>query len=235
MQAPEQPERVGLGTWLGVTAAYLVVPLILVGAGRDVDWWQAWVFSLVVLVAGLGGRMWAEHRHPGLQADRMKVGRGQAVKAWDRILAPLMGFSILYLPVIVAALDHRWGWSTPYPVSATALGIALCVVGYGFAVWAIAENRFFTFNVRIQTERGHEVCDTGPYRLVRHPGYAGNVLAMVGLTLALSSTWAGVACVAALVVAVLRTALEDRALQEELRGYRGYAERVRYRLIPGVW
>ena len=104
-----------------------------------------------------------------------------------------MGLSLLYLPVIVGGLDHRHGWTTPFLVWANVVGLLLCALGYGFAVWALVENRFFTSVVRIQTERGHEVCDSGPYRFVRHPGYAGNLLGVVGIPLALDSLWAFVA------------------------------------------
>jgi len=89
--------------------------------------------------------------------------------------------------------------------------------------------------VRIQTDRGHMVCDSGPYRIVRHPGYAGNILALPGIALALGSVWIIVPAIAALIITVIRTALEDKTLQEELPGYRDYVRRVRYRLIPGVF
>jgi protein-S-isoprenylcysteine O-methyltransferase Ste14 len=102
-------------------------------------------------------------------------------------------------------------------------------------VWALVENRFFTSLVRIQTERGHEVCDGGPYRFVRHPGYAGNLLAVLGIPLVLDSLWTFVAAGVALVISLVRTALEDRTLLEKLPGYREYARRVPHRLFPGLW
>ena len=89
--------------------------------------------------------------------------------------------------------------------------------------------------VRIQTDRGHVVCDSGPYRIVRHPGYAGNLMAMPGIVLALDSAWTLVPAGLALVVAVIRTALEDQTLQKELPGYPEYTSRVRYRLFPGIY
>ena len=229
------PEAVPATAWLAIAAAYLVVPVVLLAVGRDPYWWQAWMLSLLVLVSGVGGRVWAERRHPGLQADRMRLGRGQSVKAWDRVLAPLMAVSVLYLPVIVASLDHRHGWSAPLPTWLHVVGLLLCASGYGFGVWALVENRFFTTMVRIQTERGHRVCDSGPYRVVRHPGYAGTLLSVVGLPLALDSLWTWVAAGFALAVSVVRTVLEDRTLFAELSGYAEYARRVRYRLIPGLW
>jgi protein-S-isoprenylcysteine O-methyltransferase Ste14 len=97
------------------------------------------------------------------------------------------------------------------------------------------ENRFFSSMVRIQVDRGHVVCDSGPYRVVRHPGYAGNLLALPGMVLALNSMWTLIPAAVALVIAVIRTVLEDQTLQDELPGYRDYARRVRYRLIPGIY
>ena len=108
-------------------------------------------------------------------------------------------------------------------------------LGYAFASWAMAENRFFSSVVRIQMDRGHEVCDTGPYRLVRHPGYAGSIPPLFGIVLALGSTWALIPAAVATVITLVRTVLEDRTLQEELPGYRDYAKRVPYRLIPGLY
>ena len=89
--------------------------------------------------------------------------------------------------------------------------------------------------MRIQVERGHRVCDTGPYKIVRHPGYAGNLLPLPGVAMALSSIWTLIPAIAALVIIVIRTRLEDQALQEELPGYKEYAGRVGYRLIPGIY
>jgi protein-S-isoprenylcysteine O-methyltransferase Ste14 len=89
--------------------------------------------------------------------------------------------------------------------------------------------------VRIQTDRGHAVCDSGPYRFVRHPGYAGNILPLPGIVLALGSVWTLIPAAVALIIVVVRTALEDRTPQEELPGYRDYSGVVRYRLIPGIY
>ncbi len=179
--------------------------------------------------------MWAERRHPGLMAERQNMESIQGAKAWDKVLAPLMALSIGYPLVIVAGLDHRYGWSTEFPLWLNVLGFILISLGYAFASWALAENRFFSSVVRIQTDRGHVVCDSGPYRMVRHPGYAGNIPPLLGIVLALSSVWTLIPAAVALIIAVIRTVLEDQTLQEELPGYRDYAQRVRYRLIPWIY
>lgn len=221
--------------WARILAAYLLIPLLLLLLGGDVGWWPAWVFSALILAAGVGGRLWAERRHPGLLAERQTVNHMVGVKGWDRVLSPLMAVSVSFPLVIVAGLDHRYRWSPDFPAGLSGLGLILIAGGYALASWALAENPFFSSMVRIQTERGHVVCDRGPYRIIRHPGYAGNILPLPGLVLALGSVWMLIPAAAALIIAVLRTALEDRTLQAELPGYQAYAQRVRYRLLPGVY
>ena len=214
---------------------YLLIPLVLLVCGGDFGWWQAWGYALLIVAVGLGGRIWAERRHPGLLAERQSTETVQSAKAWDRVLAPLMALSVSFPLVIVAGLDHRFGWSPVFPLWLIVLGFLLISLGYAFAAWALIENRFFSSVVRIQVDRGHVVCDSGPYRMVRHPGYAGSLLALPGMVLALSSMWTLIPAAVALVIAVMRTALEDQALQDELPGYRDYARRVRYRLLPGIY
>ena len=221
--------------WTRVVSVYLLIPLTLLICGGDLGWWQAWFYSLLILAAGIGGRMWAEHRHPGLMAERQNIENVQNAKAWDKVLAPLMAVSVGYPMVVVAGLDHRYEWSSEFPVWLIVIGFILISLGYAFAVWALAENRFFSSVVRIQTDRGHVVCDSGPYRFVRHPGYAGNILALFGMVLALNSVWTLIPAAVASIIAVIRTVLEDRALREELPGYRDYARRVRYRLMPWIY
>ena len=228
-------QRASPRQWVNIVVVYLLIPLILLICGWDLYWWQAWLYSLLIVVAGLGGRVWAERRHPGLMAERQDLKNIQNAKAWDKVLAPLMALSIGYPIVVVAGLDHRFRWSSEFPLWLILPGFVLITLGYAFAAWALAENRFFSCVVRIQTDRGHVVCDTGPYRFVRHPGYAGNILALIGIVLALNSVWTLIPATVASIIAVIRTALEDRTLQEELPGYRDYARRVRYRLIPWIY
>ena len=170
--------------WLRVVVVYLFIPLVLLVCGGDFGWWQAWVYSLLIVTAGIGGRIWAERRHPGLLAERQNIEKIQSAKAWDKVLAPLMALSLVFPLVIVAGLDHRRDWSPEFPLWLIVLGFILISLGYAFAMWAFIENRFFSSTVRIQTDRGHVVCDSGPYRIVRHPGYAGNILPLLGIVLA---------------------------------------------------
>jgi protein-S-isoprenylcysteine O-methyltransferase Ste14 len=221
--------------WIRLVVVYLLIPLILFICGGDLGWWQAWLYSMLILASGIGGRMWAEKRHPGLTAERQNIENIQNAKAWDKVLAPLMAVSVVFPMVIVAGLDHRFNWSPEFPLWLSVAGFIFIAFGYAFAAWALAENRFFSSVVRIQTDRGHVVCDTGPYRFVRHPGYAGNILPLYGIVLALGSVWTLIPAAVATIITVIRTVLEDQTLQEELSGYRDYAQRVRYRLIPGIY
>lgn len=231
----EAAQPVSPRQWIRLVVAYLLIPLILFICGGDLRWVQAWLYSLLILAAGIGGRVWAERRHPGITSERQDKEKFQNAKSWDKVLAPLMAVSIVFPMVIVAGLDHRYNWSPEFPVWISVIGFIFISFGYAFAAWALTENRFFYSVVCIQTDRGHVVCDSGPYRFVRHPGYAGNILPLFGIVLALGSLWTLIPAAVALIITVIRTVLEDQTLQEELPGYRDYAQRVRYRLIPGIY
>jgi protein-S-isoprenylcysteine O-methyltransferase Ste14 len=137
--------------------------------------------------------------------------------------------------MLLAGLDHRFRWSAPTPLWAQAAGLLAVAAGGMLSNWAVAANRFFSAVVRVQRDRGHEVVDSGPYRYVRHPSYAGSITYMLGMTFVLGSRVALAAATVLSLVLAVRTALEDRTLQAELDGYADYARRVRYRLLPGVW
>jgi protein-S-isoprenylcysteine O-methyltransferase Ste14 len=144
----------------------------------------------------------------------------------------------LYGPLliwIVAGLDERYGWSPQISLWLQVVAIIVAVLGSALATWAMLSNTFFSGTVRIQKERGHTVASGGPYRYVRHPGYVAGILFDVATPLILGSLWALVPAGLTVCAFVVRTALEDRTLQEELAGYREYAQQVRYRLLPGVW
>jgi protein-S-isoprenylcysteine O-methyltransferase Ste14 len=115
------------------------------------------------------------------------------------------------------------------------VGAVLTIVGYAILIWAMSANRFFSPLVRIQQERGHRVADSGPYRIIRHPGYLGAIGFSIGVPLLLGSLWALIPGLMSAGLYVLRTNLEDNTLASELPGYRKYLEQVRCRLLPGVW
>lgn len=217
-----------------VVLSIFLAALLLV-AGGDWGWVQGWAYAVLLAIVTVGSRAWADRRHPGLLAERDSSLSAEGVKPWDRVLSPLMAITSSIVLYLVAGLDHRFSGLPAFPTALTVAGLVLVVLGWALSTWALVENRFFSGVVRIQAERGHTVCDTGPYRIVRHPGYAGLLLTLPGSVLALSSLWAIVPTVVALAVAAVRTTLEDRMLQDELPGYREYAQRTRWRLVPGVY
>lgn len=203
---------------------------IAFAAAGTLNWPMMWAFLLFYL-----GMMTVNvpFMDPGLLEERLRPKEG--VKVWDKWLTGF-GLSLLF-PVIlvVAGMDYgRFHWSRiPLWGSVTAFGFYL--LGTAFSLWALYTNRFFSRYVRIQKDRGHCVISHGPYRFVRHPGYVGVAVATLSLPIALASWWALLLALVSLATLLIRTALEDRTLHEELEGYVEYAGRVRYRLIPGVW
>jgi protein-S-isoprenylcysteine O-methyltransferase Ste14 len=229
------PRSLPSSQWIRFIILSLILASIPLISAWDLDWWQGWAYAIMLFVIAIGGRLWVDLRHPGLLAERAKGENAANTKSWDKVLSPLMALSSSIMLYIVAGMDHRFSWSPAFPTWLTVLGFILIFLGYAFSTWAMLENRFFSGVVRIQEDRGHTVCDTGPYRVVRHPGYAGNFLALPGIALSLASLWTAIPAVLALIIAVIRTSLEDKTLQEELPGYGEYARSTRFRLIPGLY
>ena len=137
---------------------------------------------------------------------------------------------------VVAGLDvGRFHWSDTVPTLLGVVGLASLLAVFAVWYWAMRTNPFFSAAVRVQRDRGHTVVSSGPYRFVRHPGYAALMLLGWGGPIALGSWWAVVPHLAVVVLFVRRAALEDRVLRKELDGYAAYAEAVRYRVLPGIW
>jgi len=132
-------------------------------------------------------------------------------------------------------LGNRWGGSPQLPLTLELVAFAVVIASYLFSTWAMVVNRFFSAVVRIQTDRGHTVVTTGPYRFVRHPGYAGGAIGYLVTPFALGALWVLIPALLTIAALVIRTALEDRTLQAELPGYAGHAQKTRYRLLPGIW
>jgi protein-S-isoprenylcysteine O-methyltransferase Ste14 len=196
------------------------------------DWAMAWAFlgvSAAVLVVGGIGLL---KINPALVAERTQVGAG--TKGWDKVLTALYGLMGI-ATLVVAGLDMQFGWSGGVPLTVQLAALALFALGDLFAFWAMWSNAFFATTVRIQDERGHAVTMGGPYRYVRHPGYSGWLVCNIVPPLILDSLWAFIPGLLTVCIILVRTAAEDRTLQEELPGYREYARQTRYRLLPGVW
>ena len=223
-----------MGVILQVLLFVVVVPFLPLLISWDWSWWQAWVFGLLSVFGFAVSRVLAGRRHPDLLAERAKFLRHADAKSWDKILSPLVGLGGGLIP-LAAGLEARFGSSSGLGLGAEIVSLVLILAGYVFASWALIENRFFSGMVRIQKERGHQVVSTGPYRWVRHPGYAGALLTYLFAPILLASQWAYIPVAFLSVVLVIRTSLEDRTLRQELPGYADYTQRTRYRLLPGIW
>jgi protein-S-isoprenylcysteine O-methyltransferase Ste14 len=200
-------------------------------AGR-IDWWPAWALIAVMLGWITATGIVILRINPDLLADRLGPRKGG--KSWDLTIMSIIGVTTL-VRLIVAGLDQRYGWTSGIPFAAQVAALVVSVLGYALVVWATASNAFFSQIVRIQSERDHSVATGGPYRYVRHPGYLGTVLYELAVPVLLASWWALVIGALNAILLLLRTALEDRTLQDELTGYDQYAHQVRYRLLPGIW
>lgn len=190
----------------------------------------AWIYFAVIFI---NAAMVSMKMDPGLIAERSGIGKD--AKRWDILPAILMGRLGPLAILIVAGLDARFEWSPTPPISFQIVAWGAAILGLLFTDWAVISNKFFSAVVRIQKERGHTVVAAGPYRYLRHPGYAGTIPYVVATPVILGSLWAFIPAVLTVLVTFIRTALEDRTLKQELDGYRGYAERVRSRLLPGIW
>jgi protein-S-isoprenylcysteine O-methyltransferase Ste14 len=220
---------------LGFALYLLLVPALLFVSAGTIAWPMAWVYVVLLLASTLGSRLIVLRRNPDTLRERAGFTSSEGTKSWDRFLVMAVG---LYGPAatfVVAGLDHRWGWSVTVPPAGQYLAALAIAAGYGLATWAMVENRFFSSVARIQEDRGQEVVTTGPYRIVRHPSYAGAILASFALPVMLDALWSLIPAMAMVVALVVRTGLEDQMLRTELEGYTSYAERTRYRLLPGVW
>lgn len=211
-----------------------IAPLIPMLISGQWGWWEAWAYAIMSSLTFIISRVLAGRRHPDLIAERARFLQAKDTKPWDKILAPLLGLGSIVI-LIVAGLDKYYGWSSGFSLGAKLVALVVLLLGYSFSSSAIVENRFFSGTVRIQSERGHHVVSTGPYRFVRHPGYAGALWGYLVIPLLLDSAWAFIPAVLLVGVLILRTALEDKTLQEELPGYKEFAQKTRYRLVPGLW
>jgi protein-S-isoprenylcysteine O-methyltransferase Ste14 len=214
---------------IGLPLALLA--LVFLPVGR-LDWPPGWVFvGFLVVVYGISALILARV-NPVIFRARSRFQRG--TERWDLILLSLM-LPAMVVEIPLATLDAgRLHWSS-VPSAIVILGYGLLGAGTALGVWAQAVNRFFEPGVRLQRERGQHVISTGPYAIVRHPGYVSALMVFAGLALALASWWALIPAAWASAILILRTSWEDALLRAELDGYADYARRIRFRLVPGVW
>lgn len=233
MTDPIQPPGMSLAAMLTYAVSLPAGLLLLVfWPAGSIAWLPGWIFVIVMAAALSLSALWIAKANPVIYRARSRIQPG--TERWDRrLLAVLLPLVALSIPV--ATFDAgRAHWSQ-VPGWVILIGYALILAGVAGTAWAQVVNPFFEPGVRLQTERGQHVIDGGPYRIVRHPGYLFGLMIFIGMPLALGSYWGLVPTALGTVLLLVRTAREDRLLQENLAGYSDYARRVRYRILPRVW
>lgn len=213
----------------------LLQPLILFGAAGRLDWLMGWIYLGLFIFLSLGSRILVQRKNPDLIAERAGAMDRRDVPPADKALVSLIAIYGPMAGLLVAGLDHRFGWTPPLPPAVPWIALVLATGGVLLGTWAMVENRFYSAVVRIQKDRGQTVVSTGPYRFVRHPSYIGGAAAFLFTPFALNALWALIPSACIILGYFVRTMLEDRVLQAGLEGYAEYAQRVRYRWLPGIW
>jgi protein-S-isoprenylcysteine O-methyltransferase Ste14 len=213
-------------------AILLFLPFPIAGT---LDWPGAWADGAIMILFFIVSRVLAWRKNPGLLEERGRFLKNEEVKPWDKVLSIIVGLVGYFGILVVAALDRRFSWSSNVSWLVILSGFCLVALGNALASWAFLSNRFFSGVVRIQKERGHVVVDSGPYRIVRHPGYLGGIISDIGSVFLLGSYWALIPAALTIAAMGIRTYLEDMTLMKELSGYPEFSEKTRFRLIPGIW
>jgi protein-S-isoprenylcysteine O-methyltransferase Ste14 len=208
-----------------------VAVTLFVPAGT-LNWAMGWALVGIYAIWVAATALILIPNSPELLIERATRKKGN--KTWDTVLLSIVGLTTI-AKYILAGLDVRFEWTAQMSLALQITALVIAALGYALVTWATAANAFFSKIVRIQDDRGHAVATGGPYRYVRHPGYIGTIASELATPIMLGSLWAFIPGVLAALLFVVRTALEDRTLQEELDGYTEYAQQTRYRLLPGVW
>jgi protein-S-isoprenylcysteine O-methyltransferase Ste14 len=205
--------------------------ILFICAGR-INYTQGRIFLSTNILATLMN-YFTIHKNSELINERSKLGEG--IKSWDKLLLGLS--ALIYVIIIVlAGLDSgRFQWTLNFNWNISISGIILSVIGQILFLTARSQNNFFSSVVRIQKDRGHVVCDKGLYKIIRHPGYLGMIISLMGLPLITTSVWSIIPTLIAIILLLMRTSLEDKTLINELEGYVEYTRKTRYKLIPSVW
>jgi protein-S-isoprenylcysteine O-methyltransferase Ste14 len=216
------------------TVMLSVMMLIFYVSAGHIDIPRSRVFIALAIPYFVGSNLTLYRYNPTLLKQRLKIRR-KGSKTWDEVLMRISNLTALLILPTISGLDiGRYRWSSlgsPYMI----LGIIVFLISSVLINWAMIENPYFESTVRIQEERGHQVITTGPYAIVRHPGYLSGILWIVSIPLILGSLYGLIPAIIYSALMSLRTYLEDRTLQKELPGYASYAETVKYKLFPGIW
>jgi protein-S-isoprenylcysteine O-methyltransferase Ste14 len=230
---PLTPNQAALKMLASFLASLLLSGVLLFGGAGRLNWTLGWIFVTAWIVPKLAFLILLRWRDPDLLIER--ATRHKNTQGYDRVLIPVY-FVFAFGTFIVASLDGgRFRWSGELPTKLIVAAYFVYLLGNSLAGWAINSNPFFSAESRLQTDRDQKVASNGPYRFVRHPAYSAAFLLWITTGLMLESWWALIPGLMAGLAMVVRTVFEDRMLNAELPGYASYAQKVRYRLLPGIW
>ena len=215
------------------TIVVIAMGALLFAAAGSLDWPAAWVMLIVSAILGPACGLWLAKTDPALLAERMRPTFQANQPAADKIFM-LIFFLALLLWLVAIGLDRRAN-ASDVPLLLQVLGLAMYLLSIAFIMWVFRENSFAAPVVKVQAARHQRVISSGPYAFVRHPMYSGVMLYFLGIPLLLGSWWGVALAPVFTLLFAIRARIEERALIEGLPGYADYAERVRYRLVPGLW
>ena len=205
--------------------------IIFISAGKLFYWQGLTYVALGLIMMLLSQTVFAIDTE--LLKERSKPGEN--TKKWDKAILGL-SFLVTISMFIVAGLDSgRFHWSPDFHWSLYLIGVILTGLGQLLFLIAQKQNKFFSSTVRIQTDREHTVCETGLYKIVRHPAYMGSIIQSLGFPLLFGSLWSIIPISLSIILLIVRTDLEDKTLKNELKGYIEYSKKTRYKIIPYVW
>ncbi len=230
---PKSVERIIIRVVVQFVFSIIIIGGLLFLSAGSIRWPRAW-FHLGLWIVTLSVNLVVLLKmNPSLLDARTK--RRKFESRFDMFLMLFVMTPALVAVPIVAGLDAVRYRLLPIPFWAVLPAVLLHIAGYAVILFSMVVNPYSEKTVRIQTERGHHVITTGPYASVRHPIYTGFILFFLSIPLILGSGWAFVPVVVACVVLIIRTVFEDRFLQKNLPGYKEYAQKTRYMLLPGIW
>ena len=210
---------------------FLFFAIIFFSAER-LDYWQGLIYVIIGLIM-FTLNLTILRVDSELLRERSSPGKG--TKKWDKAILGL-SFLVSISMYIIAGIDSgRYHWSPEFHLSIYLLGIILTIVGQLIFLIAQKQNKYFSSTVRIQTNREHIVCDTGLYKIIRHPAYLGSIIQSIGFPLLFGSNWSIIPICIMIILLITRTNLEDKILKNELQGYLEYTNKIRYKIIPHVW
>ena len=210
---------------------FIFFAILFISAGK-INYWQGLIYvSIGFLMVVLNYTVL--RIDPDLSKERSK--QAEDTKNWDKVLLGISFLTTISMYVIAGLDSGRYHWSPDFDWSIYLLGAILTALGQLLFLIAQKQNRFFSSTVRIQTDRDHAVCDTGLYKIVRHPAYLGSIIQSIGFPFIFGSFWSTIPICAMIILLIIRTSLEDRTLKNELKGYLEYSEKTRYKIIPYVW